>query len=312
MFNKRKAGFKLLCVVGALAVLAGGCRTTQKKGMSAQKQTDSFQGEYVISAGEAIEKVGQEDVLFLDARGKKKAFLGTVKGAVATDWQSISTCQEGKAGDEYWGLVPEPEDLEKRLSELGVEKDKEIIILGQPEEGWGEDGRVLWELKQAGCTDVKMVDGGVTAMKDAGLSVKLGASKAEKTDFNIDELDKSHDITTEELQKNYDRYKIVDVRTKEEYDGAVLYDEAKGGHLPGAVLIQYTDLFRENGTLKSKEQITKMFEESGLKKEDKIVTYCTGGIRSAYMQLVMEMCGYENTYSYGQSYWRWAVVGEVE
>ena len=42
------------------------------------------------------------------------------------------------------------------------------------------------------------------------------------------------------------------------------------------------------------------------------MTYCTGGIRSAYMQLVMEMCGFEDSYNYDQSFWRWAVVGEVE
>lgn len=41
-----------------------------------------------------------------------------------------------------------------------------------------------------------------------------------------------------------------------------------------------------------------MFEDAGLSKEDHIITYCTGGIRSAYMQLVMEMCGFENSENY--------------
>ena len=55
-----------------------------------------------------------------------------------------------------------------------------------------------------------------------------------------------------------------------------------------------------------------MFEDAGLSKDDEIVTYCTGGIRSAYTQMVMEMCGFEHTYNYDQSFWRWAVVGDVE
>ena len=55
-----------------------------------------------------------------------------------------------------------------------------------------------------------------------------------------------------------------------------------------------------------------MMTDAGISKDDKIVAYCTGGIRSAYMQLVLEMAGYENTWNYDQSYWRWAVVGEVE
>ena len=97
-----------------------------------------------------------------------------------------------------------------------------------------------------------------------------------------------------------------------EYEGATLYGEAQGGRLPGAINIPYTELFQEDGTLKSNEEITLMYEENGIKKDDQVVTYCTGGIRSAYAQLVLEMCGYENTYNYCQSFWRWAVVGEVE
>ena len=55
-----------------------------------------------------------------------------------------------------------------------------------------------------------------------------------------------------------------------------------------------------------------MLEEAGVSKDDKIVAYCTGGIRSAYTQMVLEMFGYENTWNYDQSYWRWCVVNEVE
>ena len=113
-------------------------------------------------------------------------------------------------------------------------------------------------------------------------------------------------------QKNYKDYKIVDVRTDEEYEGAKKYNEAKGGHLPGAIHIRYTDLFREDGTLRSQADIDKMLKDAGISKDDKIVTYCTGGIRSAYMQLVLEMAGCKNTWNYDQSFWRWAVVGDVE
>ncbi|MCB7305597.1 rhodanese-like domain-containing protein [Bariatricus massiliensis] len=309
---KKRAGIGTLCIICAVAAVLGGCRSSDRQKVTEEGTKNAFQGEYIISAEDALKKAGDSEVLFLDARGSKKAFLGTVKGAAATDWQALSTCDEGKAGDEAWGLVPEEAELARRLGSLGIQKDTEIIVLGQPEDGWGEDGRVLWELRQAGCTNVKMVDGGISAMKDLGLSTVLGASKPEKAEMEIESLNKSHDISTEELQKNYEDYKIVDARTKEEYDGAVLYDEAKGGHLPGAVHLAYTELFRENGTLKSNEELTRLFEKKGLEKEDKIVTYCTGGIRSAYMQLVMEMCGYQTTYSYGQSYWRWAVVGDVE
>ena len=55
-----------------------------------------------------------------------------------------------------------------------------------------------------------------------------------------------------------------------------------------------------------------MFEEAGIAKTDKIVTYCTAGIRSAYMQLILEMCGFENSMNYDESYYRWSASQEVE
>lgn len=306
----RQAGTIAGLTVVMSALILGGCGKSTKTEKS--DGSSDFSGKFIISAKEAEKKLNKEEVLFVDARGEDAARKGTIEGAVVTDWTNLSACQEGKAGDEGWGLVPEPSDLTVRLQALGIDKEKEIIVLGEPENGWGEDGRVLWELREAGCENVKIVDGGITAMKDIGVDVKADIKAPEKSDIEVTELDQSHDIMTEELQKNYGEYTIVDTRTPKEYDGAVLYDEAQGGRLPGAVNIPYTELFQSDGTLKDNDAITKMFEEKGIKKDDKVVTYCTGGIRSAYVQLVLEMCGYEYTYNYGQSFWRWAVVGEVE
>ena len=164
----------------------------------------------------------------------------------------------------------------------------------------------------AGYEDVKLIDGGYDAAKNAGAETQLFASSATQGEVSIDSIDEIHVMTTEELQNNYDEYTIVDVRTDEEYDGAVLYNEAQGGHLPGAIHVRYTDLFQEDGTLKPNDELVEMFEAAGVEKDDKVVTYCTGGIRSAYTQMVLEMCGYENTWNYDQSFWRWAEVGEVE
>ena len=271
-----------------------------------------FHGEYIITGEYAKDRIGAEDVLFIDARGWQKAVLGTLKGAIATTWQDLCTCQEGQAGDADWGKIPAPDDLEGRLGELGITKDKEIIVFADTLDGWGDDARLVWEFLAAGFEDVKMIDGGYAAAKAAGAETQLFASGSEPGEVTVDSIDNTHVMTTEELQANYDEYTIVDVRTDEEYNGAILYNEAQGGHLPGAIHVRYTDLFQEDGTLKPNSELAEMFESAGVDKEDKVVTYCTGGIRSAYTQLVLEMCGYENTWNYDQSFWRWAVVGEVE
>ena len=325
----------VLCLIMVLSVAAGcgkqdtdntvdaaekieGDAQEQQEESEAEKDAEEipddghFPGEYIVTGEYAKDRIGAEDVLFIDARGWQKAVLGTLKGAIATTWQDLCTCQEGQAGDADWGKIPAPDDLEGRLGELGITKDKEIIVFADTLDGWGDDARLVWEFLAAGFEDVKMIDGGYAAAKAAGAETQLFASGSEPGEVTVDSIDNTHVMTTEELQANYDEYTIVDVRTDEEYNGAILYNEVQGGHLPGAIHVRYTDLFQEDGTLKPNSELAEMFESAGVDKEDKVVTYCTGGIRSAYTQLVLEMCGYENTWNYDQSFWRWAVVGEVE
>lgn len=325
----------VLCLIMVLSVAAGcgkqdtdntvdaaekieGDAQEQQEESEAEKDAEEipddghFHGEYIVTGEYAKDRIGAEDVLFIDARGWQKAVLGTLKGAIATTWQDLCTCQEGQAGDADWGKIPAPDDLEGRLGELGITKDKEIIVFADTLDGWGDDARLVWEFLAAGFEDVKMIDGGYAAAKAAGAETQLFASGSEPGEVTVDSIDNTHVMTTEELQANYDEYTIVDVRTDEEYNGAILYNEEQGGHLPGAIHVRYTDLFQEDGTLKPNSELAEMFESAGVDKEDKVVTYCTGGIRSAYTQLVLEMCGYENTWNYDQSFWRWAVVGEVE
>lgn len=186
------------------------------------------------------------------------------------------------------------------------------MLFSNAEKGWGEDGRIAWELIAAGYEDVKIVDGGIKALKAAGVETVKGAAEPKPVSVEIDSIDETHVINTDELKEIYDDCKIVDTRTDKEYNGKTMYGEANGGHLPGAIQIRYTDLFNSDSTLKSNEDLTKMFEDAGLSKEDHIITYCTGGIRSAYMQLIMEMCGFENSENYDESFYRWCVEGDLE
>ena len=303
-------------IIGLLALVTlglagcGGSDEPTDSSKSAKKDSTPFTGEYIVNADYV--KKNLNDIILVDARGEEEAGKGTVKGATAIGWQQLASVEEGASGDEKWGLVLEPAELGKRLGEKGIAKDKEVVLFASAQKGWGDDGRIAWELLAAGYKDVKIVDGGFAALKKAGLKTDVESSKLDPVDVKIDSIDQKHIIRTDELKKDYDDYKIVDVREDKEYKGDVLYGEAKGGHLPDAIHIRFTDLFNKDGMLKSNKELTKLFEDAGLAKEDKIVTYCTAGIRSAYMELVMDMCGFKQVKNYDGSYYRWAKVEDVE
>lgn len=305
----------LVFCMAFMVVIFGGCTPAGSGASSADtSEIDSaaFNGEMILSADEALSKMGNDGVILVDCTGDIVG--GTPKGAIALTWQDLATCsaEYGQPSDEAWGKIPEASKLADILGSYGLDKNKEIICLGHTTSGWGDDGRVAWTLRAAGFKDVKLVDGGKDALLAAGAETQMSARNPTPCEVQIDEVDKTHVMETDELLANFDSYKIVDTRALEEYEGATLYGEKKGGHIPGAIHIPYLDLFKSDGTLKSNDEITALFEDAGIAKTDKVVTYCTGGIRSAYVQMVLEMCGFEHTMNYDQSFWRWCVVGEVE
>ena len=275
-------------------------------------QESGFAGDFIVTPEYVSEKIGDENTIFIDSRGPEAAGGGHVKGAIALTWQQLADMADKNPGDEGWGHLPDSETLSTTLGELGLDPEKEIIIYSVANEGWGDDGRILWALKAAGYKNLKMVDGGFKALENAGIEMDKEEVKLDPVEVKVESIDRANTIDTKELTETIADYKIIDTREQNEYDGATLYGEAKGGHLPGAINIPYTALFTEDGFLKSNSELEALFEEQGLTKEDAIVTYCTGGIRSAYMQLILEMLGYSKVKNYEGSYYNWAAINEVE
>ena len=167
---KKKIVSLLLCLMLVMTFAAGCGSKTEDS--SVEKETsnvssEAFSGEYVVDAAYVKENI--DHIKLVDARGEEAAAKGTIKGAVATTWQYLAACENGKAGDDGWGLILDAAALSERLGELGLAPDDEIILFSVAQNGWGEDGRIAWELIAAGYSNVKIVDGGYNALKEAGL-----------------------------------------------------------------------------------------------------------------------------------------------
>lgn len=306
----KKLLFLVLAFVLTFSMVA--CSNEQATNNEGTSKESVFTGEYMVDANYVKDNYEDENIILMDARGEEAAKKGTIEGATTTSWQNLSNIEGTEKGDYDWGLILEPEVLSKKLGDLGLSKDKEIILFAQGPKGWGEDGRILWTLKAAGYENLKMVDGGLDALIAVGMKESKDVKKLDPVEVEIDALNYERVIDTKELEVSFDDYVILDVREDKEYNGGVHYGEAKGGRIPGAVQVRFTDLFDSDGYLKSNDEITSMLEDSNIKKTDKVVAYCTSGIRSAYMQLIMEMLDFEVVKNYDGSYNTWCVHNEVE
>lgn len=267
---------------------------------------------YIVDAEWLKANLEREDLLVIDARGQDTFDKGHIPGAIATNWQNFTDMSGAPGENPNWGVVLEPAALSEKLSELGISKDKEIVVYTGTIGGWGEDGRLVWMLRRAGYDNSKILDGGFNYWEANNYEVSKDAAAITPTDVEITALDETTNATTEEIANKLGQVVIIDTREKDEYEGAQKFGEARGGHIPGAINIPFTLFLNEDGTLKSAREIQTIIDDNGIKKDDEVVTYCTAGIRSAHMQMVMDMLGYDNVKNYDASFYGWSGNSDLE
>src|SRR6266516_4867372 len=80
----------------------------------------------------------------------------------------------------------------------------------------------------------------------------------------------------------------------------------RGGHIPGAINIPWSQAVREDGTFKSPEELKKLYEDKGIIASRDIVTYCRIGERSSFTWFVLKyLLGYPNVRNYDGSWTEW-------
>lgn len=119
---------KWLCSVLLVAAIGlTGCGQKQKTESTAEKSNENhFVGEWIVEPEYAISKVGDENTLFVDGRGEKKAILGTVKGAIATVWQDWSIT-EGNREMRNGGASRSRNSWKRLLAILELQRIKKLF-----------------------------------------------------------------------------------------------------------------------------------------------------------------------------------------
>lgn len=298
--------FTALTLALGLTVLAGcGSKSNVKEnGDTTTKEEYTYKNnDYLVDINWLQDNLKNEDLILIDTRVEKDYNAGHIPGAINAVWQSFAN-MTGKSGDKGWGVLLDEKALSEKFSKLGIDKDKKVIVYAN-KDGWGEDGRLLWMFKRAGI-DAKILNGGIDLWNSEKKEISKESVTPKQSNYVVEKLSDNMNITTDQLKENLDKVKIVDSRAKDEFNGAIKFGEAKGGHLPKAISLPFTEVYNGDGTIKNKTELEKIFKDAGLSKDDEIVTYCTAGIRSAHLALMLDLAGYKNVKNYDASFYEWA------
>ena len=276
-----------------------------------------FDFKKLVDAKYLLNNRTNDNVVVIDARGGmlEEGSLMYDK-AIVVDWTDISLL--GEFGGEDLGKLLSKENYQQIFSKLGITGESEILVYGftMPEQGFGDEARVLYTFSYAGFDNVKFIDGGYKQVEKLGFNKNYEPSsdRIDVSDIAREEATQNEKaIYTDELLSKIGStdVQIIDTRLEVEYNGRVIYGENKAGHIPGAISLPFNSLVDSNGFLKSRAALEKYVTDKGLDKNKLQVTYCTTGVRASYVAVILEELGFK-VRNYEPSFARYANVGEVE
>jgi thiosulfate/3-mercaptopyruvate sulfurtransferase len=275
-------------------------------------------GKILISTQELNELLGQPGaegaagktgLVLLDARPTMAYLFSHIPGAVNVNWKNFSNPDLPIKSllDSDLGR------LEKKVGDLGVSENHRVIVYADPFECWGDEGRIYWMLSYLSHPNVQVLDGGWFKWKQEGRQVERGPGKAVPARFKA-RVDPNLLMVKDELKQRITpssppqagKMVIIDARTLDEYLGQRPSGLPREGHIPGAVNIAWNSFFNPDGTIMPVEEIQKVARGSKVTGDKEVVTYCTGGVRSAWLYLVFKFAGFDNVKNYAGSWMEWS------
>jgi len=260
-----------------------------------------------VSPQQAEELVGAGATV-LDARDKG-FFWGHLPGARPINWQDY---RDG------WGrtgrLPADVSKLTRRLTALGIAESRPVLVYGDAQSGFGEEGRIAWMLEYLGHPRVLILDGGIAAWQKQGRKLERGWARGAipsgqfqpriRPELRADKAAVQAALASKSAV-------VLDVRTQAEWHGATPYFEARGGHIPGARHLDWRLLLTAQGELRTADELRPLLEPLGIHPgaeppTEEIIVYCTGGVRSAYVWAGLRSLGLGKVRNYDGSFWEWA------
>ena len=261
-------------------------------------------GPKVLSVDELEKMMAEGTVKLFDLRDAEAFEAGHIPGAM-----NISNKQFENPDNPVDGEIATVEQFEALMSSYGVTSDDVIVAYTKAAKPQMAP-RLIWTLEVYGHTNTYLVNGNYEAWEAAGKPIETGAAAApEAAEYKVKATDDGRINVGKDYVINLPEGAVLlDVRPASDYLGESVADgNARGGHIPGAVNVLYTDAIDENGFFLDKATLSAMYEAVGATPDKEIIAYCQRAHRASHTWFVLTyILGYENVKIYDGSMMEWS------
>jgi thiosulfate/3-mercaptopyruvate sulfurtransferase len=96
---------------------------------------------------------------------------------------------------------------------------------------------------------------------------------------------------------------VFDVRSRDEYDG-VDVRAAQGGHIPGAVNLEWSDVLQEGDIpfFRPFEEIEALYASLGVTRDKEVIPHCHTNVRGSHAYFTLRLMGFDSVRAYEGSW----------
>ncbi len=231
---------------------------------------------------------------------------GHVPGAIGWNWQT-------QLQDPVRRDLVDKHAFEELLGRSGISNDTTIVTYGDNNNWFA--AWAFWELKYYGHSDVRIMNGGRKKWLEEKRSLTTEAPRITPATYRAKDPDESIRARREQVYAMFDRRKaaqLVDVRSPDEFTGKVIAPPGmtetaqRGGHIPGAVNIPWSQAANEDGTFKPADALRQLYQSKGITGGTEVIAYCRIGERSSHTWFVLKyLLGYNQVRNYDGSWTEW-------
>jgi thiosulfate/3-mercaptopyruvate sulfurtransferase len=242
----------------------------------------------LLDVGELAALLGTVTVLDVRYRtggpaGPDEYAGGHLPGAPYVDMDTALAAPPGVRGRHP---LPDTAVFEGAMRAAGVSAARPVVVY----DDWAGHAaaRCWWLLRYHGHEDVRVLDGGWSAWRDAGLPVETGAGPdVEPGTFTAVpggmQVVSAGDVRSVAV--------LIDARAAIRYRGETEPIDPVAGRIPGAVNVPTSLNITDSGRFRPAAELREVYTAVGAKDGESVAAYCGSGVTAAHDVLALEIAG---------------------